>query len=342
MGATSGTQNSPLVAADLQARLWQEPYAFEFFQAVRLLENILSGRKEVGRFSAPNDEIVRFRQNTSLSFPSADILGLDFQYDGPPQMTVSFMGLLGVQGVLPRAYTELAIKRAAARDPVLREFLDIFHHRFVSLFYLAWRKYRILERSSEYPNAVEQALFHLMGLGTRGIQNRLSVPDANLLFYTGLLTQQPRSAAALEALLRDYFEVPVRIEQFVGAWYKLDPDAFCSLDDFGLEARQLGVGSVIGDEVWEPQAKVRIVLGPLSRRRYSDFLPTGKNYAALRSIVRFFSDEIDFEVQLVLEARKTPPCRLGKPGECGPRLGWLSWMTTRVIDRNPADTIIPL
>ncbi len=138
------------------------------------------------------------------------------------------------------------------------------------------------------------------------------------------------------------FEVPARVEQFVGAWYKLNEDALCSLSDAESESQQIGIGSVVGDEVWEPQAKVRVVLGPLSRERYLDFLPTGKAHRALRSIVRFFSDEIDFEAQLVLEAKRTPPCRLGETGESGPRLGWLSWITTRPIDRDPADTIIPL
>ena len=342
MGAKSRTENTALVAADIENRLWDEPYAFEFFQAVRLLENLLQGRNEIGRFSSPDREIVRFEQNTSLSFPPADIMSLTARDDAPPLMKVSFMGLLGVQGVLPRSYTELALARAASRDTVFREFLDLFHHRLVSLFYRAWRKYRMLERAASAPNALELVLASLIGLGAATLQNRQFVPDADLLFYTGLLTQQPRSATALELLLSDYFEVPVQVEQFVGAWYKLDKEALCSLDSAEDETRQVGIGSVVGDEVWEPQAKVRIVLGPLSRKRYAQFLPAGSAHRALRSLVRMFSDEIDFEAQLVLAAEETPECVLGKTGESGPRLGWLSWVKTREMERNPADTVVAL
>jgi len=342
MAAANGKQTPTLVAVDVERKLWEEPYAFEFFQAVRLLENLLLGRNEVGRFAAPRQELVRFKQSTSLSFPSSDVLKLASREDGPPEMTVTFMGLVGIHGVLPRPYTELVLTRASSRDAVFREFLDLFHHRVVSLFYLAWRKYRLLERDTDQPNPLHTALAAMIGLGTKAVQSRQPFPDADLLYFAGLLAQQPRSAEALESALSEYFKIPVRVEQFIGGWYKLDSDALCTLDSSESETRQIGIGSVVGDQVWEPQAKVRLVLGPLSRKRYSDFLPAGKDHRALRSFVRFFSDEVDFEAQLVLKARKTPPCRLGKTGECGPRLGWLSWITTRVIDRNPADTIIPL
>ena len=49
--------------------------------------------------------------------------------------------------------------------------------------------------------------------------------DEAFIFYSGLLALQPRSAVALEAVLADYFDVPVEVEQFVGAWRSLgDPD----------------------------------------------------------------------------------------------------------------------
>jgi len=341
MGAKSRTKNSSLVAADVEAKLWNEPQAFEFFQAVRLLENLLNNGKEVGRFAGPDQEIVRFKQNTSLSFPTADIFSLVANSEGPSLMTISFMGLLGVQGVLPRTYTEVVLARAP-RDTVLSEFLDLFHHRLVSLFYIGWRKYRSLERTGDQPDSLEQALYSLIGLGTRRVRDRQLVADPDWLFYSGLLAQQPRSASALESLVSNYFEIPVRVEQFTGAWYKLDADALCTLDDSESETRQVGIGAIVGDEVWAPQAKVRLVLGPLARKRYLDFLPTGQAYARLRAMVRFFSDEIDFEAQLVLNADETPSCILGETSESAPRLGWLSWASTRKMTRNPSDTVILL
>ena len=342
MGSARGTENTALVSKDVEERLWDEPFGFHFFQAVRLLENLLPNRRQVGHFLEPAEEIARFTVNPSLSFPPSDIHALTFRDDEPPLMAVNFMGLLGSHGVLPRCYTELVAARLAARDTALRDFLDLFHHRLISLFYRAWRKHQVLERPGEGLDSLARVVMSVVGLGTPGLANRQPVADASLLFYAGLIAQQPHSAASLRLILGDYFDVDVQIEQFVGAWYRLDSRAQCEFDESERESNQLGRGAVVGDEVWEPTAKVRVILGPLSRDRYLDFLPGGAAHAPLRAMVRFFSDEIDFEAQLVLSADQAPVCVLGEMGDTAPKLGWMTWVKTHPMNRNPADTIIPL
>ena len=93
----------------------------------------------------------------------------------------------------------------------------------ISLFYRAWEKYRfpVTYRLGDEDRFTHH-LLDLIGLGTPGLQDRQAVPDDALLHYVALLGEQSRSASALEAILRDYFEVPVEIEQFTGAWYRLD------------------------------------------------------------------------------------------------------------------------
>ncbi len=333
-----------VIAPDLAARLRAEPFCFEFFQAVRLLERLFPNRKAVGEFARPADEVVRFHAHPSLSFPASEVQSLAESDGGQPAMTVNFMGLIGPGGMLPLHYTELMVARAAARDHTLQDFFDLFQHRMVSLFYQAWLKYRFQFRLEQGEfDAFSHYLLDLVGLGTRGLQDRQKLDDDSLLYYAGLLSQQPRSATALRLLLSDYFEVPVEIEQFVGAWYRLEVNAQCCFEQGPAESRQLGVGAVVGDEIWEPQARVRIVLGPLTLSRYLDFLPTGTAYSRLRAITRLFSgDEIDFEVQLVLNRRDTPHCALGAEGDVAPLLGFLSWAKSKPIGRDPADTILQL
>ncbi len=169
--------------------------------------------------------------------------------------------------------------------------------------------------------------------------------DDSLLFYSGLLGLHTRSAAALKQIIADYFAVAVEVQQFVGAWYSLSRDNQCCFEDGNALSEQLGVGAVVGDEIWNQQSGVRLRLGPLSLRQYVDFLPEGSAYQPLRAITRFFGgDEIDFEVQLVLKRDEVPACELEDPlmsrEKISPQLGWSTWVKSAPMGRDPGDTVL--
>lgn len=343
MATESGTVNPDLAISEVEEKLRREPYSFDFFQAVRLLEKIRPDRTSVGKFAHPATEVARFAAHPSLAFPASQIQAMEWPAEGPVQMTVNFMGLTGPQGVLPNPFTSLIIERLRASDTSLRDFLDIFNHRIISLFYRAWRKYRF-DVACEHGerDLFSRHLLSLVGLGTDGMRDRQAVSDDALIYYAGLLGQRPRSAQALQQILADYFEVPVSIEQFAGGWYRLDPETQCRLEG-NNESGELGLGAVVGDEVWNEQSKVRIVLGPLTMERYADFLPHGRSFETLGGWVRFFSnDEWDFEVKLILEREQVPACTLGAEGVSGPQLGWVSWVKSAPFNRNPDDTVLAM
>jgi type VI secretion system protein ImpH len=340
----SRTLNLDLAASAVGVKLRREPFRFDFFQAVRLLERLFPGRTSVGKFEPPADEVAHFGAQASLAFPASQIQALDWPENGPARMTVNFMGLTGPEGVLPNPYTTLLIERLRAYDTSPRDFLDIFNHRIISLFYQAWRKYRFdvaYERGER--NRFSRQLLSLVGLGTDGLQDRQAIPDDAILYYSGLLGQRPRSAQALQQILADYFEVPVEIEQSSGGWYRLDTETQCCLSEGASDSEKLGFGAVVGDEIWNQQSRVRIVLGPLSIERYRDFLPDGSCWEPLRAWVRFFSnEEFDFDVKLVLEREMVPVCELGTDEAAGPRLGWVSWVKSAPMGRDPDDTVLAL
>lgn len=350
MDTESGTvnpdlTNSPdLAGCEIEEKLRRKPYTFDFFQALRLLERFRPEKKPVGQFTHPETEIARFNAHQSLAFPASQIQEVAWPEDGPVQMMVNFMGLTGPEGVLPNPYTSLIIEREREGDNSLRDFLDIFNHRMISLFYRAWRKYRLdvaCERGER--DRFSRHLLSLFGLGTDGMSDRQTISDDSLIYYSGLLSQRPRSAQALQQILADYFEVPVAIEQFAGGWYRLDPETQCRLSEENLDSGELGFGAVVGDEMWNQQSRVQIVLGPLSMERYADFLPDGKSFRPLQSWVRFFSsEEWDFELKLILDREQVPACTLGAEGASGPQLGWVTWMRSMPFGRDPGDTVLAL
>ncbi len=344
MAATSGSETPVVALSRTEKRLFAEPFCFEFVQVVRLLRMFYPHRSGVGLFRSPDSEVVRFGVHPSLAFPASEVQELEPQKDNPPVLRVNFLGTVGPLGVLPLYYTELVAQRMLARDRTLRDFLDLFHHRLISLFYRSWLKYRFIvgfeQREEDH---FSQYLLHEIGLGTPGLQDRQAVPDISLLYYSGLLSQQPRSAEGLTLLLSDFFQTAIRIEQFLGSWYDLTSDSQCSLDDSALENQQLGFGAIVGDQVYDPQSRIRIIIGPLTLSRYLDFLPTGTAYEPLAGLVRLYAgDEFDFEAQLILSRDEVPSFELGAEGDTGPKLGWVSWSKTRTMDYDPSQTVLQL
>jgi type VI secretion system protein ImpH len=345
MAAESRTGDSAVVERyTLERMLAEEPYLFDFFQAVRMVERFMRDRQPVGRFANPQTEVVRFGVHDSVSFPASEIQSFEWREGKPPLMRVNFLGLTGPQGALPLYYSLLVRDRIKARDTAMRDFFDIFNHRILSLFYQAWEKYRFTveyERSGR--DQFSHHLLDLIGLGTSGLESRQKVPDYSLMYYAGLLGQQPRSAAGLRQVLADYFEVPVEIEQFAGAWYRLTPDLQTNLEEDRDPSEQLALGAVVGDEIWDEQSRVRIKLGPLTLRQYLDFLPIGSAYEPLKALARFYAgDQLDFEVQLIMKRNETPICELGREDEAAPLLGWVSWSKTVPMGRDPGDAVLEI
>lgn len=345
MATASRSQDLDVTRSFLGAELREHPGWFDFFQAVRLMHRMMPDREPVGRFGPPKREVLRFAVNNLLAFPPSQIQTLDWSKDGPARMKINFMGLTGPMGVLPYCYTELIRDRNRLKDYTAEEFFDLFNHRMISLFYHAWEKYRFfVTYEREKQDRFSRYLMSFVGLGTRGLEHRQAVADESLLFYCGLFSLQARSAASLEQALSDYFDVPVEIEQFVGAWRSLDPSNQCRMEGGVPYSDQLGMGAIAGDEIWERQSRARIRLGPLSARQYLSFLPTGDAWQPLRAITTFFTGgEIEFEVELVLKREDVPPCELRGDGEMAPLLGWFSWIKSGpAFARDPGDTVLLL
>jgi type VI secretion system protein ImpH len=338
--ATPGRGTDP----PLEELLFDEAFRFEFYQAVKLLEMLAPDALPVAEGSEPEAEPVRFRSRVGLDFPASEIDLLTRGIaSGPPEMTVNFLGLAGVLGPLPLPMTEVVVERTWRQDTALRDFLDLFNHRLVSILARARKRYRpafAWKPPDQGPFA--RTALALQGLGTPGLAGRMAVPDRALLVYTGLLAQQPRSQSGLEILLGHYFEIPVAVRPFVGRWLTLDPEDRTALGAIGGGGgggrhQILGQGAVLGARIWDQSSGFELCLGPLHLHQFLAFLPIGRAFRSLVDLVRFYAgDGLDFRVRLTLKAGEVPPCRLG----WGPRLGWSSWLKTKHFETDDSQVVV--
>lgn len=364
-GRSTATVNAT-AKKPLTELLTRHPDRFDFFQAVTLLERWLEPEASVGEGVMPGKEAVHFRSNVGFGFPANEIESIRPPRGAgePAEMVVNFLGLAGFQGPLPDWVTELIVDREAYKDTALRDFLDLFNHRLVSLMYRAKRKYRpALENRSPEATRPGRSLFALTGLGTPGLASRMGVPDRALLPYVGLLTANQRSQIGLERILSDYFRVPVEVRPFQDRWLTLDERDVTRLGVTGQNQR-LGRGAVLGRRVLDRAASFDLALGPLTLREFLDLLPTGQRFRSLGSLTRFYvGEEQDFRVRLKLAREQVPELRLGRAGDTrlgwsarledprgpsrpilaaagGGRLGWTSWLKTREFDQDDEQVVL--
>jgi len=330
----------------VEEQLFGDASRFSFLQAVRLLEQMSAGGRALpGEGVSPGRELVLFRQAVRLDFPATDVeeLAPRPSDDQPYQMTVNVLGLTGAQGPLPHHITEQILERKLSFDRGWRDFLDIFNHRLISLLYRARKKYRpALDARGPDGGRVSTVLFSLLGLGMRGLRQRMGVHDRTLLPYAGFLADQHRCVAGLERVIEHCFGVAAKVSPFQGRWHDLNEDDRTRI---GVTGRNqiLGRGTVLGRRIWDQAASFEVRLGPMPLKRFRTFLPEGG--AAFRSfvaLVRFYvREELGFTVRLVLESpgekNAVPELPLSRNG--GFLLGRTAWLRRRpnaALSRNAA------
>jgi type VI secretion system protein ImpH len=304
--------------------LFDEPHAFEFFQAVHLLEMRVRGSLPPTAEAA--SEPVRFRASMGLEFAPGDIQDLRIpQSDAMPEMTVSFLSTGGVGGPLPTSFSEEILERTFRGDTAVTAFLDIFHHRLISLLYAIRKAHAFALISTDLERtSFAHHLFSLIGLGLPAFRDRLAVPDRALLRYAGLFWTRPRSSVGLAALVSDYFDVPIEVRQFEGGWASIVPEGRTFLGVSGQNTL-LGRTTVLGTRVWMQDHGIEMRVGPLNAEVFDDFLPGGSAHVALAELTHLYAGrDIDVRLQLVVRPADISPARLGKA-----RLGWSSWLLTR-------------
>lgn len=324
-------------AHDLINALAAEPWRFDFFQALRLIECCHADRPRLGESIKAADDPVRLAQAPEMDFAPSALAG----FEPAPgvatgRLRVRCLGLFGPNGPLPLHLTEYAHDRLKHhRDATFTRFADIFHHRMLSLFYRAWANTRPVV-GYDRPDTDPFPLYvgALFGLGLSSQQRRDAMADPAKFHFAGFLACQTRHPDGLAAMIGAYLGLAVDIKDFVGEWMDI-PVADQTRLGVSPAIASLGLSTVVGARVWGCQHKFRIVLGPMGFPQYRSLLPGGLGLNELVAIVRnYLGDELVWDVNLVLREDEVPDLVMN--GQ--PQLGWTTWLGERA-DGSDADEL---
>jgi type VI secretion system protein ImpH len=277
--------------------LLSEPQRFDFFQAVRLLEQWL--RSDV-QASPPR---LRYRNRLSLAFPPGEI-GSIARAAGMLDITPAFMGLLGSSGALPHHYTErIAAHEQREGDDGPRAFLDLLSDRALAMFCQAWATHRPeCMQDLDGGDAYLAKLLHLAGAQPPqpGPMQHNPIDRETFARYAIQIRSRTVSHDVITGMLTEYFGVPAKVEPLIGVWETLPAPQQAQLGRNHCALRQ---GVLLGARINRCDTLARIRIGPLTKTGFERFLPHAPGAAALRSMLATFCTVgIAFEVQLVLRA----------------------------------------
>ncbi len=315
------------------------PENYELFAALRAIECAFRDMPRLGKAKRPRDEPIRIGQIPALAFPASALASLEpATNEHPPRLMQNVLGLFGSNGALPLHLTEFAFERKQyEKDETFARFVDIFHHRMLSLFYRAWADNQpavSLDRPEK--DTFGNYVATLCGLGMPSLRKRDSVDDFTKLAHAGIFGRSVKCAEGLQIVLANHFRVPVKLEQWLGHWLPIPESERTRLGKRRGFAT-LGEDAVLGEKVWDCQSKFRLILGPLSLADYQRFLPNGPGYGKLRDLVKLYIGlELDWDLQLVLKKEQVPVTRLG--GDAA--LGWTSWLGVRLAQRDAEELVL--
>jgi len=300
-----------------------------------LLEESSPGIASVGKGADPGAELIRFQGSFDLGFPASDVQQVKkgLNKENPVQIKTNFLNIGGPFGPLPIPYSQFILERYNRKDRGISQFLNNFQHRIISLLFRALEYCRpAMDGTTVENEKYARHVLSTLGLGTKAMSQRMSVPDRAIMGFSCLFLSGSRSFAGLENLLSYYFKTKIKVKPFSGGWSKI-PERHGTV--IGKEGKNnaLGYTFVIGQRAWLQQTRFTILVKSVPWETYRDFLPDGDAYKSLVDLVKLYAGaEFDCALELGIAGTDVPGSILGETKReqtfddfkvvARPRLGW--------------------
>lgn len=327
-----------------------------FMQLCRLLEVRAPDRPGLGTRDTPEHEPVRFGGWPRAGFPAGEVAAVDCgdprgdsEPRMPPVVRTTFMGLYGVDAAMPPHFVDDIVLREEGHE-VVESFLDCFNHRFVTLLYRAWKKYRYPESFREGgTDSHSRNLLCLVGFGWGEKPKRAGLHDSRMLALLGLLTLKTRTPEGLAGVIA--LAVPgvaVRVDEFFPAVTGAGkPRPLTSCPSVREQADGapggLGKGYVLGRRLAYRSRAARATLHPGNAQQAHDLLPGAWLNRELLAFVRLYVGvKADIHLRMQVSSTIAPLPTIGTIAAVSagpaPRLGW----TTVLPAAQEQTIVIPL
>ena len=290
-----------------------KPFRYSLFQAIYLIQLSQPDADRVGFHGKPSKEAVRIKNVASLLFPANHVHKIEESEDNDStsySIETSLLGLYGALSPLPTIYTSTIVGESEDGAEIrerLRNFLDMFNHRILSLYHRA-DEYRHVHRHyhCDDPDTFSEAVLASVGYADREMRESVGENMLTSLSRDRLLGFSTRSAAGLKKWLTQHFpDIPTDMAENVPQWVRLSRNELSCL---GMHHSRLPGGEddpesgcTLGEWMLDHETKFRVSAGPLKWDTFINFLPGGVDHLKMVDLVELFvPDWLDFDLQVKL------------------------------------------
>ncbi|GKX56744.1 hypothetical protein SOASR030_28560 [Leminorella grimontii] len=324
----------------LMEGLFRQAPRMNFYRFCQYLEQQNPSSSGLGTGESPATDPVRFRPLPEMGFPSSEMKRVEWDKDypeRPPTVRTTFLGLYGVDAVLPYAWLDDIVQRQEGHE-ALEAFLDIFNHRVMTQYYRIWRKYYYPAGfRSGGADPVSQCLLGLAGFGIKGSSEQIATPPSRFLALMGLITQRTRTGDGLEGVIHLLLPgAEVSIDEFYPQWVSIDEPARLG---FG-EPVDLRRSAVLGRRFKDSNSTVRVTITPASREQIEGLLPGETLHTDLMALLRaYLGYRFDACMAMKVKRELLPRAQLG---ESRIRLGLTSVLPVGTAQRRQQEICVNL
>lgn len=292
---------------------WQNLYR-QIWRLERQLETANGNYHGIGHDGWPDHELVRFKTSQHMGFAGQDIADATFSRndDGLMQatMAINTLGLTGARGALPSHYTEWVLQQLKARAPELRDFLDIFNHRILSLLYRSWEKTQPSVQQERQQQDIFTTILQTLSGSTEHWQQ----------MYSGAQQRSACSATTLCHALEDMTGIKAQLTPLQGGWKPVAASEQTQLPSRRKKRGQyarLGE-AMLGSKAWLADLGTIITFFPETSQQVASLLPGGQYSAGIAKLVsRLAGNQLQVKYRMRAAAKNLTGTQLGVTGQLG-------------------------
>lgn len=260
----------------LEQQFYESPGDFSFLKGLEILEKNHEGllpQKKTG----PDQKNYFLRSKLSWEVSASEIGSLKKDKNNFCEVTVNFLNIAGHNGPLPTMYSEKIMEQVRDKQNVLKDFLDLFQHRLLSIWrHLAREKDIGLVNFSADKHAMGRTLYDLSGIHRYDFK-KSSLKDINFTSIASLIWKRPSTEAGLEQVLNDFFDHETKVTSCQGGWIKAEKAQVSIIGKDGAY-NTLGETCILGNKQWSQTLGVRLSVLNL---HYNDYMAIYLNNSLL-------------------------------------------------------------